>query len=112
MNLVLGEESFSPRAKIILTVLKDEQKPNIGVEEDYFNYLFLKSEIEEIEEKDIVPEIQLCLKEIQFLKTKEKLDTISQRLKEAEFNGDVQAVNELTQEFHQYSKELYNLETV
>jgi len=72
---------------------------------DYFNYLALKAEIEEIEEKDIEPEIKYCLKEIQHLGVKNKLDQISQEIKKAEEEKDSKKIEKLTQEFNEFAKE-------
>ena len=86
-NLSLIDESkialFSPKSQQILAELKNNSKNNSAETEEYFNYLALKSEIEEFEEKEIVPEIQLCLKELQLLGVKSRLDKISQELKKA-----------------------------
>ncbi len=73
---------------------------------DYFNYLALKAEIEEFEEKDIEPEIRYCLKEIQKLGVKNKLEQISREIKKAEGEKDSKKIEKLTQEFRQLSKEL------
>jgi len=73
---------------------------------DYFNYLALKAEIEEFEEKDIEPEIRYCLKEIQKLGVKNKLEQISREIKKAEEEKDSKKIEKLTQEFRQLSKEL------
>ena len=114
-NLFNEDHLFSEKSQAVLALLKkggQAKAQELGPEvESYLNYLALKSEIEEIDEKDIRDEIQLCLREIQFLKTREKLDKISQQLREAESKGDEKAVDELTQEFNQYSKRLYNFET-
>jgi len=91
---------------------------------DLINYCYLKAEIEEvaetsshlpprlasprsaIEEKDILPEIQYCLKEIQRLGVKNKLDQISQEIKKAEEEKDSKKIEKLTQEFSQLAKEI------
>ena len=107
-NLSLIEKSkisdFSPKIQEILTNFKEDLNslskklpPDIF---DYFNYLSLKAEIEEIEEKDILPEIQCCLKEIQSLELKNKLDQISKDIKRAEEEKDSKKIEKLTQEFN------------
>ncbi len=100
-NLNLIEKDFLPyflpEIREILIKLKKKEKP----EGEFFNYLSLKAEIEEIEEKDILPEIQYCLKEIQKLEVKNKLDQISQGIKKAEGERDSEKLEKLKQEFNQ-----------
>ena len=69
-----------------------------------FNYLSLKAEIEELEEKEILPDIQFCLKEIQCLDIKKKLDQISLEIKKAEDAKDPKKIEELSQEFNKLAK--------
>ena len=73
---------------------------------DLINYCYLKAEIEEIEEKDILPEIQFCLKEIQSLEIKNKLNQVSKEIKKAEEEKDLKKIEKLTQEFNQLAKEI------
>jgi len=73
---------------------------------DFINYLSLKSELEEIEEKEILPEIQFCLKEIQCLEIKSKLDQISKEIKKAEISNNLEKIKDLTQQFNQIAKEI------
>jgi DNA primase len=90
----------------------DENKVLIGLgknqtpEKEFFNYLSLKAEIEEIEEKDILPEVQCCLKEIQSLEIKNKLDQVSKEIKKAEEEKDLKKIEKLIQEFNQLAKEI------
>jgi DNA primase len=90
----------------------DENKVLIGLgknqtpENEFFNYLSLKAEIEEIEEKDILPEVQCCLKEIQSLEIKNKLDQVSKEIKKAEEEKDLKKIEKLIQEFNQLAKEI------
>ena len=112
LNLIDAKENpyLSQKAQEILTNLKKDK--NFSADKlspetlDYFNYLALKAEIEEMEEKDIEPEIQYCLKEIQKLGVKNKLDQISREIKKAEEEKDSKKIEKLTQEFRQLSKEL------
>jgi len=113
-NLNLIEEKknsyFSPKTQEILTNFKKD--PNFPSEklspdvQNYFSYLSLKAEVEEIEEKDIESEIKICLKEIQSLEIKNKLDQISKGIKKAEEEKDLKKIEELTQEFNQLAKEI------
>ena len=110
LNLIEGYplSFFFPKTKKIILALKK----NSGLEslsdetKDFFNYLALKSDIEEIEEKEIVPEIKFCLKEIQSLEIKNKLNEISKEIKKAEGEKNFGKVKKLTQEFCQLSKEI------
>ena len=90
-----------------MTKLKKKQEPV----SDFFNYLALKAEIEEVEEKEIASEIQHCLREIDFLEIKNKLDQISKDIKKAEEDKDVKKIEKLTQEFNLCSKSLRGSET-
>ncbi len=70
-----------------------------------FNLLSLQAEIEEIAEKDIIPEVQCCLSEINSLELKNKLDNITKEIKKAENEKDTKKAEELTREFNQLIKE-------
>jgi len=104
---------FSSRGQIILRKLMEN--PNFPLSQlppdvrDYFNYLSLKSDIEEMEEKDILSEIKFCLKEIQLLDVKEKLGDLSSQIKKAEFENDSKKIEELKKEFNRLSKGIINL---
>jgi len=100
-------EKFSGPVKEILIKLKKGAK----IDSDLFNYLALKAEIEEIEEKEITSEIQHCLKEILIIETKNKLNQISQEIKKAEEEQNWKKVEELIKEFNLCSKSLFDLET-
>jgi len=96
---------FSPATQEILNNFQNQK--NLSQENsDSLNYLYLKSEVEEIEEKEIVPEIQFCLKEVQSLEIKSKLNEISREIKKAEEDKNPEKVKKLTQEFFQLSKEI------
>lgn len=96
---------FSPEIQEVLTKLDKKEK----IDSEFFNYLFLKSEIEETEEKDVIPEIKNCLKEIKQLEVKNKLDQLSKEIKIAENEKDGKKADELTREFKDKSAELTNL---
>jgi len=91
---------FSPGIQEILIKLEKRESPK----GEFFNYLSLKSEIEEMEEKDIEPEIQYCLKEIQKLGVKNKLDLLTQEIKKAEEEKNLKEIEKLTQEFNLWVK--------
>jgi len=112
LNLIEEEKNsyFSPKTQEILTNFKKD--PNFSSEklspvvQNYFSYLSLKAEVEEIEEKDIEPEIKICLKEIQSLEIKNKLDELSKEIKKAEEEKNSKKIEELTQEFNKLATEL------
>jgi len=112
INLIEEEKlfCFSPKTKEILSNLKKEKEissDKLSPEaKEYFNYIALKAEIEEIEEKDILDETQLCLKEIQCLETKDKLTKIRQEIIEAEDGKDSKKIEDLRQQVNILSKEI------
>jgi len=73
---------------------------------DLANYLSLKSEIEEMSGQDLKKEFKVCLKEINNLKIKNKLERISQEIKEAEDKKDATKLQKLLEEFNFYSKQI------
>lgn len=89
-------EELSPQIKEIVLKLKENKE----IDSELFNQLFLMSEIEEMEEKDIEPEIKYCLSEIKLIETKEELGQISQDIKSAEQEKDWEKVGELTKNFN------------
>jgi len=105
-NLNLIEKNrlanFSPQVQEILIKLGKKQTPD----SEFFNYLSLKAEVENEEEKEIVPEIKYCLEELQSLEIKNKLNQISKEIKKAEEEKDLKKIEKLTQEFNQLAKEI------
>ena len=96
---------FSEKTKEIINLLKKEtdifKKEDVLHElKDYLNYLSFKTEIEE-EEIEPEEELKACLKELQFLEMKEKLNKICQEIKKAEKNKDSGKVDSLTNEFQE-----------
>lgn len=96
------------KAQAILTNI---QKNNL-TDDSSFNRLSLKAEIEEfaetcsaIQEKDILPELQSCLREIEIIDIRNKLDKISKDIKKAEEEKDLKKIEKLTQEFNLLSRE-------
>jgi len=94
-------DKFSEPIKEILTKLKEKAK----IDSDFFNYLALRADVEEIEEKEIVPEIQCCLKEILAMERKNKLDQISLEIRKAEEEKNLEKVEELIKEFNRVAKQ-------
>jgi DNA primase len=96
---------FSLATREILEKLEKKETPD----SEFFNYLCLKAEVDEMEEKDIVPEIKNCLREIQSLEIKNKLDGISKEIKKAEQEKDSKKIEELTKFFKDSASDLTNL---
>jgi DNA primase len=99
---------FSDSTQEALIQIK-EKGSNFGKQELnlFLNHLFLKAEIEEIEEENILLEIQSCLKEIQLLNIKDKLDKISKNIKKAESEKNFKEIEKLTNDFNILSKSLW-----
>lgn len=100
---------LSPNIKKIVTVLSENAGATIEEKlspdlMDLFNYLSLKSEVEEIE--DAEQEIKTCGQEIQCLEKKYRLNLLSQEIKKAEADKDLERVNTLIEEFNKLSQEL------
>ncbi len=100
---------FSSGIKEIVTALKKNPDGNIEGKispdfMDLYNYLSLKSEIEEIEDTD--EEIKICSRELRFLEKKNKLNLLGQEVKRAEEKKDFKKVNTLIKKFNKLSQEL------
>ncbi|MBZ9569654.1 DNA primase [Patescibacteria group bacterium] len=107
-------EFFSPLISETLSYLKKEihhienvkPPPELA---DLINYLFLKSEVEEISDQDLDKEFRICLTGIKTLEIKNRLNRISQEIKKAENEKDLPKVQKLIKEFDLFSKSLHNL---
>lgn len=92
-------------------IVKNNKNRKVLIEE---RILFLKTEIETRGEgegdKDLLAEIQFCLKEIQLLDLKDKLDLVSQEIKKAEEEKDLKKSEKLIQDFDTLSKLFFNLD--
>jgi len=96
---------FSPQCREVLEKLKKKE----NFDSEFFNYLCLKAEVEELEEKDILSEIEFCLKEIQFLDAKSKMGEISREIKKSEEEKDGKKTGDLVQKFKDKISELIKL---
>jgi len=74
--------------------------------QEIYNENLLKSEIEEIEEEKILPEIKFCLREIKVSRIKTELSQISQEIREAEEEKNFEKAKDLIEKFNQLSKKL------
>lgn len=95
-------KSIEEKDQEIITNLKKDAVPK----KDYFNYLSLKAEIEEFEENEALLEIQFCLKELQSMEIKKRLDEISQEIKKAEMEKNISKIEKLIQEFIKLAKNI------
>ncbi|MFA4999013.1 MAG: DNA primase [Candidatus Paceibacterota bacterium] len=96
---------FSPQGREILEKLSKKESP----ESEFFNYLCLKAEVEEMEENEILSEIEFCLKEIQFLDAKSKMGEMTKEIKKAEEEKDGKKTGDLVQKFKDKISELIKL---
>jgi len=97
---------FSPKSKEILIFLKKEKSKLPPDLKEFLDVLALRSEIEE--NLDPEREFRLCLKELESLVTKDKLQRISKEIREAEESKDEKRVKELMKEFNELVKKLNN----
>jgi DNA primase len=102
---------FSPQAKEILISLKGN--PNLNLENkispgsaEFMNYLFLRGETEQDQERDLEREIKTCLKEFYCLEVKNRLIEITQAIKRAEEEKDSEKVSLFTRECNKLIKDL------
>lgn len=110
INLVKDElsASLSEPCREIILKLKNNSPPESG-QNELFNRLSLAAEVEEIGEKEIEPEIMFCLKEIQSLNIKGKLDEISRDIKYTEEEKNDAKTKDLVQRFSDTASQLTNL---
>ncbi len=104
----LDKEKFSfcsPKIKEIVTNFKDRENFSRETKE-LLDCLYLKAEMEELKDKEVVPEINFCLAEIKSLKVKKKLNEISLQIKKAEEEKNNEETEKLIKEFDQLSKKI------
>ena len=112
---VLEKETISCFSNLTQKILINAQKGNLDFNskdeelKNFFDCLSFKNEIEEIEEKDALLEIQSCLKELQLLDIKAQLSETSKNIKNAEQEKDFKKIEKLTQEFNLLSKSFFDL---
>jgi len=94
---------FDPKIQTIFVDLKQQKSPLQT--DDFVNYLFLRGEVEG-ESVDCLAEVKLSLREIEKMETKNKLDGISQEIKKAELEKELERVNNLTREFNKLANKL------
>jgi DNA primase len=98
---------LSPQSSQIISCIKDNKEVPEELLET-FNYLGLKSDIEEeLNEEETQEEAINCVNEIKALVMKEKLGRMSQEIKKAELGKDQSKNKELTEEFSKLAKKNY-----
>jgi DNA primase len=96
------EDLLLPRTK---KVLENLNKKEISEEvQDFYSYLALKADLEEMKKEDLVSDIKFCLNEIKDIYFKEKLQEVSTQLKKAEANKDKEEVKRLLKKCRQLTK--------
>jgi DNA primase len=93
----------SPASQEILEKLEKKENP----ESDYFNYLCLRADAEEMEEKEIILEINNCLREIKEMEVRKSLEQLQKEIGKIE-KEDPQGADELLRQFKEKSSELNN----
>lgn len=89
--------------KIDLEKIKKESLPDYPY---YIDHIMFQVEHCDLEDKDILKEINFCIKEIKSNYFKKKLSEISLEIKKAEKEEDKKEVKKLMEEFNKLSKEL------
>ena len=107
LNL-LNEDYFSCFSSRFQTILTNLREGKLFEDQDFVSYLSLRAEVEG-EDVDDKAEIKTCLQEIKNLEIKNKLDKISQDLKKAEEDQDLEKVNNLIRDFNKLANKLLNL---
>ena len=99
---------FKSELRDLFRDLKKEKK--FSSEQEYLkNYLVFKAEYCDLDEKEVLPEIECCLKEIKTNKIKREMSEISLDLKEAEQGNEKTRLKKLTQKFSNLANKLSEL---
>jgi len=96
---------FSENTKEIINNFKNPKKISKDFS-DLLASLSLKAELEQMEDDDILPEMEFCLKKIKSIELKKQLDEISLQIKQAEQSNDSKKINDLTEEFNKLTKKI------
>ncbi len=96
---------FSETTKEIVNNFKNPKK--ISKEfSDLLTTLSFKAELEQMEDDDILPEIEFCLKKIKSIELKKQLDQMSLQIRQAEQSNDSKKIDDLTEEFNKLTKKI------
>jgi DNA primase len=108
LDIVMDKEAIcylSPQTQEIINNFQDKDK----ISDKFSNILApleLKAETEQTDEEEILPEIKFCLKEIQSVELKKKLDDISLQIRQAQHEKDAEKIENLNQQFNQLTKKI------
>jgi DNA primase len=98
---------FSSLSQEILKGLKEKKESSFPPEiKNFYDYLFLKSEIERLEPSILEKEFNFCKKEIVRMTAREKLEEISKRVQEAEKEKNEEMLKELNKEFKFWAEKI------
>ncbi|MDD3399818.1 MAG: DNA primase [Candidatus Pacebacteria bacterium] len=95
------EAGLTPELKSVVASLRSGEKPD---DAQLVSYLSFKAETEE--GLDCKEEIQLCLRELEALDVRSRMDELLCRLREAEADGSQEKIDELIKEIHQLTSKL------
>ena len=95
---------LSPKTRKVLTFLEKKKSKVPPEMKELLDVLTLKSEIEE--ELEPEQEFHICLKELETLVIKDKLQEISKDIREAEGDKDEKRMKKLIEEFNESAKKL------
>jgi len=95
------EAGLTPELKAVVASLRSGEKPD---DAQLVSYLSFKAETEE--GLDCKEEIQLCLRELEALDVRSRMDELLCRLREAEADGSQEKIDELIKEIHQLTSKL------
>ena len=98
----------SPKTKKLFHDIKSKNKLSSG-HQFLKKYLIFKIEYCDLEEKDVLSEIDCCIKEIKIHKIKEEMGEVGLDIKEAEQKEKSKDLKKLTQKFSKLAEELNKL---
>jgi len=86
--------------------LKELQKKILPLNFYYLDHIMFQVEHYNLDKKEVIKEINFCIREIKSNHFKKKLSEISLAIKKSEREGDKKMVKKLTEEFNKLSKEM------
>jgi len=96
---------FSSQTKEIINNFENLDKISSELS-DLIASLSFKAEVEQVDEDEVLPELEFCLKKIKSIELKKKLDNISLQIRHAEQKQDVKEIENLSQQFNQLTKKI------
>jgi DNA primase len=106
LGIELMDKELAPCLSLQIRDILEKLEKKEKIDSEFYNYLCLRSEVEEILEKDIVSEINNCLKELRSLELKCRMDQISNSIRQAELEKDNSKVEQLSKEFKEIAEQL------